>query len=118
MEVRMADHALTNVRGVGPRTADGLAALGIDSIETLAAAPSELIATLPGFSLNRAEAVKIAARELLRADLKADRAAAKTAKKKAKKAGKKKDKKPGKDAAKKKKKKKAGKKDRKDRKKK
>lgn len=112
----MADHPLTDVRGVGPRTADGLAALGIDSIETLAAAPSELIATLPGFSLNRAEAVKTAARGLLRADLGADRAATKKANKADKKKNKKKNKKTGKDGAKKKEKKKAGKKKKKDKK--
>jgi len=60
----MADHTLTDVKGVGAKTAAGLTALGIDSIEMLDAAPSELIATLPGFSVNRADAVKAAAREL------------------------------------------------------
>jgi hypothetical protein len=60
----MADHKLTDVRGIGPKTAAGLATLGIDSIKALAAAPIELISTLPGFFASRAEAVKAAAMEL------------------------------------------------------
>ena len=57
----MADPVLTDVRGIGPRTADGLAARGLDSIAAVAAAPPELIATLPGFSMSRARAVQEAA---------------------------------------------------------
>lgn len=63
----MANHTLTDVKGIGATTAARLTALGIDSIETLEAAPSELIATLPGFSVNRADAIKAAARKLGRA---------------------------------------------------
>lgn len=61
----MDDKQLTDVRGIGPKTADGLAALGIDSIRALTAAPNELIATLPGFHVNRAQQLKDAAAELL-----------------------------------------------------
>ncbi len=61
----MDDRKLTDVRGIGPKTADGLAALGIDSIRALTAAPNEFIATLPGFHVNRAQQLKDAAAELL-----------------------------------------------------
>jgi len=64
-ESTMADLKLTDVEGIGPKTAEGLATLGIDSIKALAAAPVEIIATLPGFFASRAEAVKTAAGELI-----------------------------------------------------
>lgn len=60
----MNEPKLTDVRGIGPKTADGLAALGIDSLRALTAAPNELIATLPGFHLNRAQQLKDAAVQL------------------------------------------------------
>ncbi|TFG40344.1 MAG: helix-hairpin-helix domain-containing protein, partial [Candidatus Aminicenantes bacterium] len=61
----MADTRLTDIPGIGPKTAEGLATLGIDSIKALSAAPAELIATLPGFFASRAQALKDAASELL-----------------------------------------------------
>jgi hypothetical protein len=62
----MAEPKLTDVKGIGPKTADGLMARGIDSIAALAAAPIELISSLPGFFASRSQAVKDAAGELVR----------------------------------------------------
>ncbi len=61
----MADLTLTDVPGVGPRTSDSLMTLGIDTVASLAAAPVELLSTLPGFYPSRSRAVKAAAGGLL-----------------------------------------------------
>ncbi|MGD8439530.1 MAG: helix-hairpin-helix domain-containing protein [Holophagae bacterium] len=61
----MADLTLTDVPGVGPRTSDSLMTLGIDTVASLAAAPVELLSTLPGFYPSRSRAVKAAANGLL-----------------------------------------------------
>ncbi|MEE4273244.1 MAG: helix-hairpin-helix domain-containing protein [Thermoanaerobaculales bacterium] len=80
----MAQPNLTDVRGIGPTTAEGLATLGIDTIGALIAAPNELIASLPGFHVNRAQAAKDAAAELLRGTEEAAAPAAKPKTKKTK----------------------------------
>jgi hypothetical protein len=61
----MTRHQLTDVRGIGPKTADSLMARGIDSVAALAAAPVEMLSKLPGFFASRSHAVKAAAAELL-----------------------------------------------------
>lgn len=78
----MAEPKLTEVNGIGPKTAQGLATMGIDSVKTLVAAPVELIATLPGFSVGRAQKLKDEAVQHLRpakASAPARKATAKTA---------------------------------------
>jgi len=65
LEEIMEDQKLTDISGIGSKTADGLAALGVDSIKALTAAPNELIATLPGFSVNRAQQIKDTAAQLV-----------------------------------------------------
>ena len=64
---------LTAIPGIGPKTADRLRTLGIDSVKSLSAASTELLSTIPGFFASRAEAVKAAAAEMT---AKASRAAA------------------------------------------
>ena len=61
----MSDQKLTDIQGIGPKTADRLRTLGIDSVQALSAASAELIATIPGFFASRAEAVKTAAAEMV-----------------------------------------------------
>ncbi len=59
---------LTNVPGVGPRTAEKMVAAGYDSIERLAAAqPEELAEAVAGLSVSKAEAVIAEASSLLEA---------------------------------------------------
>jgi hypothetical protein len=57
--------AIIEVRGIGPATAELLAAAGIDSAEELAARPLEEIVLLQGFSDIRAAQVVAAARALV-----------------------------------------------------
>ncbi len=58
-------HQLSDVKGVGEATAAILAKAGIDSVEALAAASIEDIASVPGFGPGRSAAVRAAAAVLL-----------------------------------------------------
>lgn len=111
---------LTEVKGIGEKTAEKLLQQGIESVEALIATAVEEVSLITGFGLNRAEALMNAAREFVGDEPEKSEAAAETppnAKKKKKKksnrSGKKKKKAKkgaeGKKKKKKKKKKKGGK---------
>ena len=53
---------LTNIKGIGPNTAEDLQAHGIESAEELASAPVAAISAVPGFGTTRAQQIKQAPR--------------------------------------------------------
>jgi predicted RecB family nuclease len=57
---------LTNIKGIGPSTAEDLQAHGIESTEDLANASVSEISAVPGFGAVRAQQIKEAAAALLR----------------------------------------------------
>ena len=61
----MKTASLTDVKGIGPSTASMLSEHGITSVEQLAAAGSEALESIPGFSTARALMVTTAASETL-----------------------------------------------------
>ena len=56
---------LTDVRGIGPKTAERLVAHGLRSVRALAEARKKTIAEVPGFDIRRARTVRHAARVAL-----------------------------------------------------